>query len=70
MFKAFAFRLDPNASQRRRLEAVRETCRHFYNDLLRKRKEAYDLRGVSVTLEEQLRLVNETVTSDLRIPPA
>ena len=57
MFKAFVFRLYPSQSQRRRLEAVRETCRHFYNDLLRKRKEAYELHGVSVTLKEQLRLV-------------
>jgi putative transposase len=57
VFKAFVFRLYPNASQRRRLEAVRETCRHFYNDLLRQRKDAYELRGVSVTRTEQLRLV-------------
>jgi putative transposase len=57
VFKAFVFRLYPNASQRRRLEAVRETCRHFYNDLLRQRKDAYELRGVSVTKAEQLRKV-------------
>ncbi|MBV8266922.1 MAG: AAA family ATPase [Planctomycetaceae bacterium] len=46
MFQAFVFRRDPNASQRRRLEAVRETCRRFYNTLLRQRKDAYELRGV------------------------
>ena len=57
MFKAFVFRLYPSASQRRRLEAVRETCRHFYNDLLRQRKDAYELRGVSITQAEQLRKV-------------
>jgi putative transposase len=57
VFKAFVFRLFPSKSQRRRLEAVRETCRHFYNDLLRKRKDAYTLHGVSITLKEQLRLV-------------
>ena len=57
MFKAFVFRLYPSASQRRRLEAVRETCRHFYNDLLRERKDAYTLQGVSITKTEQLRLV-------------
>ena len=57
MFQAFVFRLFPSESQRRRLEAVRETCRHFYNDLLRQRKDAYTLHGVSITKTEQLRLV-------------
>jgi putative transposase len=57
MFKAFVFRLYPSKSQRARLEAVRETCRHFYNDMLRERRDAYRLRGVSVTKTEQLRKV-------------
>ena len=57
MFKAFVFRLYPSQSQRRRLEAVRETCRHFYNTCLRERKDAYELNGVSITKTEQLRKV-------------
>lgn len=57
MFKAFVYRLYPTKSQRRRLEAVRETCRHFYNDLLRQRKDSYELLGVSITKTEQLRKV-------------
>ena len=57
MFKAFVYRLYPSKSQRKRLEAVRETCRHFYNDLLRERKDSYDLYGVSITKTEQLRKV-------------
>lgn len=57
MFKAFVFRLYPSRSQQRRLEAVRETCRHFYNDLLRQRKDAYELHGVSITKAEQFRRV-------------
>jgi putative transposase len=57
MFKAFVFRLFPSKSQQARLEAVRETCRHFYNDCLRKRKDAYELNGVSITKTEQLRMV-------------
>jgi putative transposase len=57
MFKALVFRLYPSKSQRRRLEAVRETCRHFYNALLRQRKDAYELHGISITKTEQLRLV-------------
>lgn len=57
MFKAFVYRLFPSKSQRRRLEAVRETCRHFHNDLLRERKDAYELHGLSITKTTQLRKV-------------
>lgn len=57
MFKTFVFRLYPSKSQRRRMEAVRETCRRFYNDLLRERKDAYELHGVSITKTEQSRKV-------------
>jgi putative transposase len=57
MFKAFVFRLYPSKSQRRRLAAVRETCRHFYNDLLRQRKDAYEQRGETITRTQQLRKV-------------
>jgi putative transposase len=57
VFKAFVFRLYPSASQRRRLDAVRETCRHFYNALLRQRKDAYERHGISITKAQQLRLV-------------
>ena len=64
MFKAFVFRLYPSKSQRGRLEAVRETCRHFYNALLRERKDAYELHGISITRTEQLRKVKvEKATS-------
>jgi putative transposase len=57
MFKAFVFRLYPSKSQRRRLEAVRETCRHFYNAHLRQPKDAYETQGISITRAQQLRLV-------------
>ena len=57
MFKAFVFRLYPSKRQRRRLEAVRETCRHFYNNLLRQRKDAYEQRGETITRTQQLCLV-------------
>jgi putative transposase len=64
VFKAFVFRLYPSKSQRGRLEAVRETCRHFYNALLRERKDAYELHGISITRTEQLRKVKvEKATS-------
>jgi putative transposase len=57
MFKAFVYKLYPSKSQRARLEAVRETCRHFYNDQLRERKDAYETSGISITRAEQLRKV-------------
>jgi putative transposase len=64
MFKAFVYRLYPSKSQGGRLEAVRETCRHFYNALLRERKDAYEQHGISITKTEQLRKVKvEKATS-------
>jgi putative transposase len=57
VFKAFVYRLYPSKSQRGRLEAVRETCRHFYNDCLRERKEAYEERGETISRIVQLRKV-------------
>ena len=64
MFKAFVYRLYPSKSQCGRLEAVRATCRHFYNALLRERKDAYELHGVSITQTVQLRKVKvEKATS-------
>ncbi len=64
MFKAFVYRLYPSKSQRKRLEAVRETCRHFYNDCRRERKEAYEQRGETISQTVQLRKVKiEKATS-------
>src|SRR3954454_5783504 len=64
VFKAFVFRLYPSKSQRARLEAVRETCRHFYNDCLRERKDAYERRGETISKTVQLRKVKvEKATS-------
>jgi putative transposase len=57
MMKTFVYRLFPSKSQQDRLEAVRETCRHFYNDCLRERKDTYELHGVSITKVVQLRKV-------------
>ena len=57
MFKAFVFKLYPSKSQRRRLEDVRETCRHFHNACLAERKNAYEQRGESITKAAQLRKV-------------
>ena len=64
MFQAFVYRLYPSQSQRARLEAVRETCRHFYNACRRERKEAYEERGETISQTVQLRKVKvEKATS-------
>jgi putative transposase len=64
VFTAFVYRLYPSKSQRGRLEAVRETCRHFYNNCLRERKEAYQERGETISKTVQLRQVKvEKATS-------
>ena len=64
MFQAFVYRLYPSKSQRARLEAVRETCRHFYNACRRERKEAYEERGETISQTVQLRKVKvEKATS-------
>jgi len=64
MFQAFVYRLYPSKSQRARLEAVRETCRHFYNACRRERKEAYEERGETISKTVQLRKVKvEKATS-------
>jgi putative transposase len=57
MIQTFVYRLFPSESQRARLEAVRETCRHFYNDCLRERKDAYQRRGETIAKVAQLRKV-------------
>lgn len=39
--KAYVYKLYPSKSQARRMDAVRETCRRFYNDLLADHKTAW-----------------------------
>ena len=64
MKRTYLYRLYPSKSQRGRLEAVRETCRHFYNDCRRERKEAYEERGETISKTVQLRKVKvEKATS-------
>lgn len=59
MRQTFQYRIYPTHSQRTRLESIRETCRHFYNDLLAERKEAYEERDETITKTQQLREVKE-----------
>lgn len=57
--KAYVYRLYPSKSQARRMDAVRETCRRFYNDLLAERKTAWEDRQERIGKYEQLRHVKE-----------
>ena len=57
MLKAFQYRLYPSKTQERKLEATRETCRRWYNELLAERKTAYEERGETVGKYAQLRRV-------------
>ena len=59
MLKAFQYRLYPSKTQARKLEATRETCRRWYNELLAERKTAYEQRGERIGKYEQLRRVKE-----------
>jgi len=57
--KTFVFRLYPSKAQARLLEQTKETCRHFYNDLLAERKHTFEETGRTVGKVEQLRHVKE-----------
>lgn len=53
MFKAFKYRLEPNANQTRELEIALETHRRLYNDCLAQRKEFYETTNRGVRYVEQ-----------------
>ncbi len=57
MLKAFQYRLYPAPAQAWKLEATRETCRRWYNELLAERKTAYVERGEQIGKYEQLQRV-------------
>ena len=59
MRKTFQYRLYPSKTQSRNLDAMRETCRRWYNELLSERKTAYDERGETIGKYAQLRRVKE-----------
>lgn len=59
MLKAFQYRVYPSKAQERKLEATRETCRRWYNDLPAERKSAYEERKETIGKYEQLRRVKE-----------
>ncbi len=59
LWKAYVYKLYPSPTQARRMDAVRETCRRFYNDLLAERKTAWEERQERIGKYEQLRQVKE-----------
>jgi putative transposase len=60
MRKAYKFRLYPNRSQKRSLDAVLEAHRRLYNLALRERCDVYGAQGRTVSYGEQSRRFKET----------
>src|SRR5262247_3716171 len=51
--KAFKFKLNPTPDQERAMEFVLRRCRERYNAALEERREAWQKRGMSVTMASQ-----------------
>jgi putative transposase len=51
--KTFKYKLNPSPQQKRELERVLMLCRHVYNAAIGERREAWRMRGVSVTYYQQ-----------------
>ena len=64
MLKSFQYRIYPSKPQERKLEATRETCRRWYNDLLAERKTAYAERKETIGKYEQLHRVKDHKASN------
>ena len=59
MHKTFLYRLYPSKSQARLLHATLETCRHWYNQCLAERKNAYEQEQRTVSKYDQLAKVKD-----------
>jgi putative transposase len=51
--KTYKYKLKPTAAQERILERTAMLCRHVYNAAIEERREAWRLRGVTVTYYQQ-----------------
>jgi putative transposase len=51
--KTYQYKLKPTPEQERALERTLMLCRHVYNAAVGERREAWRLRGVSVTYYQQ-----------------
>jgi putative transposase len=51
--KTFTYKLKPSLQQERELEWVLALCRHVYNAAVGERREAWRMRGVSVSYYQQ-----------------
>src|SRR5215472_14248815 len=49
----YKYKLNPSPHQKRELERVLMLCRHIYNAAIGERREAWRMRGVSVTYYQQ-----------------
>jgi putative transposase len=59
MLKTFVYRLYPSKPQARLLDRTLETCRHWYNQCLAERRDAYQQHGESVGKYQQLAKVKQ-----------
>ena len=62
--KTFLYRLYPSKPQVRLLDATLETCRHWYNQCLAERKNAYEQEQHTVGKYEQLAKVKDVKTTN------
>src|SRR6476646_9696062 len=53
LHKTYQYKLTPTPEQERALERTLMLCRHVYNAAVGERREAWRLRGVSVTYYQQ-----------------
>src|SRR5689334_22822327 len=51
--KTYKYKLKPTLEQKRELERVLRLCRHVYNAAVGERREAWRMRGVSITYYQQ-----------------
>ena len=59
MLKTFVYRLYPSRAQEHHLSETLETCRHWYNQCLAERREAYQFRGETIGTFAQLAQVKD-----------
>ncbi|HET8907364.1 MAG TPA: helix-turn-helix domain-containing protein, partial [Ktedonobacterales bacterium] len=51
--KTYQYKLKPTSEQELLLDRVLMLCRHIYNAAIGERRDAYHLRGISVTYYQQ-----------------
>ncbi len=60
--RAYKFRLSPTRKQRERLQETLDRCRELYNAALTERRDAYKMRGITITYYDQANQLPEIKT--------